>query len=107
MAHQSLISPGGHTIQGSFGDHVDRIMVQKLPLRLTQGLLSAAIVMTIIVGLMILRYALLRPANCIGFYTSVFARSLRVLESLEGSGMCTIDRIRQVFKHVPVPDGRC
>lgn len=62
-----------------------------------QGLLSAAIVMTIIVGLMIPRYALPRPANCIGFHISVFARSLPVLKSLEGPGVRTMDRIRQVL----------
>jgi hypothetical protein len=96
MAHQNLMTPVQQVIKGSFTDHVDRMMVQELPLCVMQGLLSATILMTIIVGLLIPRHALLGPANCIGFSISVLHRSTPALEPLGGSGVYSMDRIRQI-----------
>jgi Protein of unknown function (DUF3433) len=96
MAHQNLMTPAQQVIKGSFTDHVDRMMVQELPLRVIQGLLSATILITVIVGLLIPRHALPGPANCIGFNISVLHRSKPALEPLGGSGVCSMERIRQI-----------
>lgn len=97
VVHQNLMSPQPHVIQGSFSDHIDRIMVQKLPLRVMQGLFSAVILMTTAMGLLMPHDSLTGSATCIGFHISVFGRSTEALNPLERSGVCTIGRIRQIL----------
>jgi Protein of unknown function (DUF3433) len=96
IAHQKLLTPAQQIIEGSFTDRVDRVIVQEIPLRVMQGLLSATILMTIILGLLTPRHALPGPANCIGLSISVLHRSRPAFEPLRGSGICSMDRIRQI-----------
>jgi Protein of unknown function (DUF3433) len=97
MAHQILMSPTQNVIEGSYSDRVDRIMVQELPLRVMQGLMAAAALLTIVVGLLMPRCGLPGSANTIGFYISVCRRSQPAMKPLEGSEVYTKDRMRQIL----------
>jgi Protein of unknown function (DUF3433) len=95
IAHRDLMSSRQHVIEGNFSDHVDRIIFQELPLRSMQGLLSAAILMIVIVGILMPLHTLPASANSISCYISVFERSEPVIDLLKESSIWTLNRIRQ------------
>jgi Protein of unknown function (DUF3433) len=97
MAHQNLMLPAQNVVEGSYSDRVDRIMVQELPLRVMQGMIAAAALTTIFVGLLMPRCALPGSANTIGFYISICGKGQPAIKPLEGSDVCTMDRMRQIL----------
>jgi hypothetical protein len=97
MAHQNLLLPAQDVVEGSYSDCIHRIMVQELPLRVMQGMIAAAALTTIFVGLLTPRRALPGSANTIGFYISICGKSQPAIKPLEGSGVCTMDRMRQIL----------
>lgn len=98
LAHQYLLSPAQITLQGSYSGFFNRILVQEVPLRIMEGLLASLALATLFLGFIIPRRVLPRSVDSLGGLAAILARSSTLLRPLQGTGMQSMIRLRQILE---------
>ena len=91
MARQLLLSTTTDTVDGTFSDYDDRIVVRVVPVRLMEAI--SALLLCLSAGLLFLvpRHVTSRPISTIGGVATILVRSTRALRHLEGTGASDLE----------------
>ena len=91
MARQLLLSTTTDTVNGTFSDYDNRIVVRVVPARLMEAI--SALLLCLSAGLLFLvpRHVTSRPISTIGGVATILARSTTALKHLEGTGASDLE----------------